>query len=286
MNTVENKVEESVVNTNVAKVTTMQSIGELLMKQRVQIEKALPKHLTPDRMLRIIMTEIKKVPKLAACTPASLIASILQCSQLGLEPGGVLGHAYLIPFNNKSKSNIECQFILGYRGMIDLARRSGHVLIISAREVYGNDKFSYEFGFNEHCMHVPAIGDRGEFFGAYVVVHMKDGGRQFDFMTKHEIEKIRNKSADYNNWVKYGKSGKSPIWETNFDEMAKKTVVRRIFKYLPISIEIQNAVGLDEAADRGEQDNTNIFDNEFESMEKSSPPSSKSDELADKITIQ
>lgn len=249
------------------------TLRDFLIKQKDQIAAALPKHLTADRMLRIVMTELRKTPKLGECNPVSLVGAVIQCSQLGLEPGGVLGHAYLIPFGN------ECQFIVGYRGMIDLARRSGQIVSVSAHEVYSNDKFEYCYGIDEKCIHQPAIGERGEFIGAYSVVKLKDGGHQFEFMSKHEIEKIRNKSKAKNNGP----------WVTNYEEMAKKTVIRRIFKYLPISIEIQKAVTLDESAERGEQNNKDIIegeliqDSEILNSLSENEPQTKADKIAENL---
>lgn len=262
------------------------TIGELLAGQKKQIEAALPKHLTSDRMLRIVMTEIRKNPDLKNCTSASLIGSVIQCSQLGLEPGSSLGHAFLVSYKNNKKNITECQFIIGYRGMIDLARRSGEVVSIAARSVYGNDKFEYCYGIDEKCIHLPSMGDRGEFIGAYVVVKFKDGGHQFDFMSKAEIEKIRDKTPGYKYWLSSGKKGNIPIWESHFEEMSKKTVIRRLFKYLPISIELQRAINLDEDAERGAQDNSHIIDGEFEvdsSTGEITCNSSKADEISKKL---
>lgn len=272
------KTDESVDKTK--------TVGQFLLDQKKQIEAALPKHLTSDRMLRIIMTEIRKNPEIGNCTPQSLIGSIMQCSQLGLEPGSALGHAYLIPFNRKIKAGDafktikECQFMIGYRGMIDLSRRSGQVLSLGVRTVYSNDHFEYAYGLNEKCDHIPVQGDRGEFVGAYAVVRLRDDSYYFEFMTKADIDKIRDKSISYSTWVKFGKKGASPIWVEHYDEMAKKTVVRHVFKYLPISIEIQSAVGFDEQADRGEQNNSFIFDHETGEIAEHK---SKSDDIANKL---
>lgn len=245
------------------------TIEDFLMANKSKIEAALPKHLTGDRMLRLILTEINKNSDLKECAIASLVGAILQCSQLGLEPGSVLGHAYLIPFNKKTKekdgsfkTTKECQFIIGYRGMIELARRSGKVLSFAVRPVYENDVFEFSYGLIEKCHHIPTLGEKGEFIGAYANIKLRDDSSYFEFMSKSDIDKVRNGSIAYSSWLKYGKSGKNPIWEENYEEMAKKTVVRHVFKYLPISIEIQNAVGLDEQADRAKQNNSFIFDNE------------------------
>ena len=119
------------------------TIQDLLKRMEPQIRKALPKHLEPERLARIALTEIRKNPKLLECSRESLLGAVMTAAQLGLEPG-VLGHAYLIPYwNNKTKS-YEVQFQIGYKGLLDVVRRSGEITSISAHCVYENDEF--EFG--------------------------------------------------------------------------------------------------------------------------------------------
>jgi recombination protein RecT len=225
-------------------------------KVKAQMALAMPKHMTADRMMRIALTEIRKVPALGQCNVESFMGAIMQCAQLGLEPGGALGHAYLLPFGNgkakDGKSN--CQLIIGYRGMIDLARRSGQIISLTARTVHANDEFRYEFGLEETLVHKPAEGERGEITHVYAVAKLKDGGIQFDVMSKSDVDRVRASS----------KAGNNGPWVTHYDEMAKKTVIRRLFKYLPVSIEIQRAVILDEKADAGvDQDNASAITGEF-----------------------
>ncbi len=242
-----------------------QTIAGLLNdpKIKAQMALALPKHMDADRLARIATTEIRKVPKLAQCDQTSFLGAIMQCAQLGLEPGSALGHAYLIPFDKKQKINgqwvvvsTEVQFIIGYRGMIDLARRSGQIISISARTVYENDNFTYQFGLHEDLVHIPAAGEqRGNLIYVYAVAKLKDGGVQFEIMSKYEIDLIRAKSKA---------SGSGP-WVDYYEEMAKKTVVRRLFKYLPVSIEMTRAVIADESADAGiSQENASILTGEFD----------------------
>jgi len=206
---------------------------------RKQIGMALPKHMTPDRMVRIALTELRKVPQLLNCDRASLFGAIVQCSQLGLEPGNSLGHAYLLPYGK------ECNLIIGYKGLIELARRSGQIVSISAREVRENDEFVIEYGLEEKLLHKPYHKERGELVGFYAIARLKEGGHQFEYLTVSEINKIKDTS-------KSAKSRMSP-WNDYYEEMAKKTVIRRLFKYLPVSVEIQQAVTLDEQADAGVQ---------------------------------
>ncbi|TPG08288.1 recombination protein RecT [Rhodanobacter glycinis] len=242
-------------------------------KIKAQMALALPKHMTADRLARIALTEIRKIPKLAQCDQTSFLGAIMQIAALGLEPGGALGHAYLIPFDKSTKDGnnwvkkTEVQLIIGYRGMIDLARRSGQIVSLSARVVYANDKFSYAYGMEETLEHVPHEGaDPGEMTHVYAVAKLVGGGVQFEVMSRAKIERIRNESQGYSSAKKYAKEGQainSP-WESHFDEMAKKTVIRQLFKYLPVSIEIQRAVGLDEQADAGlSQHNALVIDGDY-----------------------
>lgn len=231
-------------------------------KIKAQMALALPKHLNADRLARIAMTEMRRVPALAKTSPESFLGAIMQCAQLGLEPSNGLGHAYLIPFGNgkDSKGRANVQLIIGYRGMIDLARRSGQILSISARAVYEHDDFSYEYGLHEDLKHVPFEGgDAGVLTHVYAVARLKDGGVQFEVMSRKQIEAVRAQS----------KAANSGPWVTHFEEMAKKTVIRRLFKYLPVSIEMQQATVLDEAADAGiDQRNDLILEGDFQVVDE------------------
>lgn len=231
-------------------------------KIKAQMALALPAHVSAERLARIALTEVRKVPKLAECDQTSFLGAIMQCCALGLEPGGALGHCYLIPFENRRQNRMEVQFIVGYRGMIDLARRSGQIVSLSARTVHANDLFRFSYGLDETLEHEPADGDRGEMIAVYAVAKLQGGGVQFEVMRRAEIEKVRNESQGYKTAVRYDR--KDSPWIAHFDEMAKKTVVRRLFKYLPVSIELQRAVGLDEQAEMGmRQDNPLTVDADY-----------------------
>lgn len=210
-----------------------------------QLSVALPKAMTPERLVRVVTTECRKTPALLNCAPESFLGAVLQCAQLGLEPGGALGHCYLLPFGNgKAKDGRpNAQLIIGYRGMIDLARRSGQIVSICAYTVHEKDHFEWRLGLDPDIQHVPSPeADRGKMTYVYAVAKLKGGGVQFEVMSRAEVEKVRKQS----------KAGSSGPWVTHFDEMAKKTVIRRLFKYLPVSIEAARAVEVDERADRGE----------------------------------
>lgn len=245
-------------------------------KMKQQMALAMPKHMTADRMMRIALTEVRKVPALGQCNIESFMGAIMQCAQLGLEPGSALGHAYLLPFGNgkakDGKSN--CQLIIGYRGMIDLSRRSGQIVSLTARTVHENDTFKYEFGLEETMQHIPADGDRGKMTHVYAVAKLKGGGVQFDVMSRADVDKVRSTS----------KAGTNGPWVTHFEEMAKKTVIRRLFKYLPVSIEIQQAVTLDERAEAGiDQDNASVLTGDYSVVDDQQEASEQVDQATGEI---
>ena len=224
---------------------------------QAQMALALPKTLTPDRLTRIILTECRKTPDLVRCNRESFFGAVMQCASLGLEPGSALGHCYLLPFGNgrSNDGKPNAQLIIGYRGMIDLARRSGQIVSLSAYVVHEKDDFHYQLGLEPDIKHVPsAEAERGPVTYVYAVAKLKGGGCQFEVMSRAEIEKIRLQS----------KAGKNGPWVSHWDEMAKKSAIRRLFKYLPVSIEAVRAVEIDEKTDRGEATTMQDFlDGEF-----------------------
>lgn len=225
------------------------SVRSALELMKPQLVAALPRHLTPDRLARVVMTAIQNTPKLLECDRQSLFSAIMTCAQLGLEPDGVLGQAYLIPFGKK------VQFIPGYRGLIALARNSGDVTSIQAQAVYEGDFFDYQFGLNERLDHKPAEKERGEVTHFYAIAKFKDGGHHWDVLTVADVDRIRNKSEGYKSAVRFAKKDgngnliiKSP-WVDHYDEMGKKTAIRRIAKYLPM--DVQKAAFIADSYDSG-----------------------------------
>ncbi len=195
-----------------------------------QLSAALPAHITPDRMVRVLLTSFNKTPKLMECTRDSVWQSILDCCAIGLEPDA-LGRAYLIPY--KVQGVMTCQLQIGYKGLVDLAMRSGKVASFHADKVCENDIFEYELGSNFTLEHSPCLkGERGKPYCYYAYCQMKDGSFNADVMTLDEIEAIRKRS----------KSGDRGPWKTDRDEMAKKTVLKRLSKMLPLSPEFMDAV--------------------------------------------
>ena len=212
-----------------------QTMQSLIKKMAPEIQKALPSVITPERFTRMVLSAISTNPKLAECTPKSFLGSMMTAAQLGVEPNTALGQAYLIPYRNHG--TMECQFQLGYKGLIDLAYRSGEVSVIQAHVVYENDDFEYELGMDPVLKHKPAVSDRGDPIAFYAMFKTKDGGYGFEVMS---IDDVRNHAK------KYSKSVDNGPWVQNFEEMAKKTVLKRVLKYAPLKSDFVRAVAQDE----------------------------------------
>jgi len=226
--------------------TIMALLDSSDVKQKLAM--AIPKHLTVDRLLRVAMSAIRINPMLLKCTPQSLLSCVMGCAQLGLEPEPFLGQAYLVPYRNAKKNVYEAQLIPGYRGYIALARRSGEVQTVMSQAVFERDHFHLKLGVDATIEHEPADGDRGEFRGAYVVFKYRDGSYSFDYMSKADIDKIRARS----------KAKDSGPWVTDYVEMAKKTVVRRHVKLVPLSVELARAAQAEDLA-LGGKSQVNLF---------------------------
>ena len=213
------------------------TIFDLIQLSKKQFNNALPQHINTDRFVRIAITTIRLNPKLAKCSKESLLGALMVSAQLGLEPG-TLGQCYLIPFENKKAGTVECQFQIGYKGLIELLRRSGQLSDIYSYTVYENDDFNIEYGLSRTLVHKPNFTDRGEIKGFYAVAILKDGAKAFEYMTKDEITKHEE------NYRKG--SYKNDVWNKNFEEMAQKTVVKKLLKWLPVSVEFLEMAAKDE----------------------------------------
>ena len=212
------------------KASKQMAIKDYIKSYEKEIAKALPSVISAERFARIATTAVTQTPALAACSPQSFIGAMLTAASLGLEVNSPLGHAYLIPYGNN------CQFQLGYRGMIELAYRSGDIKSIEAHIVYENDEFDFEFGLSPKLKHKPAKKDRGDAVWAYAVYHTKEGGYGFEVMSVEDINRHR---------AKYSKAKNSP-WDTEWSAMAKKTVLKRVLKYAPLKTEFARAMATDE----------------------------------------
>lgn len=236
------------------------SLQDYIKRMEPEIAKALPSVMTPERFTRIALSAVSGNPQLAACTPSSFLAAMMQAAQLGLEPNTPLGQAYLIPYRNNKRDTTECTFILGYRGMLSLAYRSGQISTIQAHVAYSNDEFDYSFGVDGTLKHKPATGDRGNPTHVYAMYKTKDGGFGYEVMS---IDDVRKHAQTFSQSYKNGP------WQTNFEEMAKKTVLKQLLKYAPLSSDFFRGVAADGtvrndiAPDMSEVIGENIEDAEF-----------------------
>lgn len=212
-------------------------LADYVKSMEKEIAKALPSVITPERFTRITLSALSSNPTLQQCTPQSFLGAMMTAAQLGVEPNTPLGQAYLLPYKNKGV--LECQFQLGYKGLMDLAYRSGEISVIQAHTVYENDEFSYEFGLDPKLNHKPAVKDRGEPIAFYAMFKTKDGGYGFEVMS---VEDVRKHAKKYSK--SYG-SEYSP-WNTSFVEMAKKTVLKQVLKYAPLKSDFAKQVTADE----------------------------------------
>jgi recombination protein RecT len=221
------------------------TMQDYVKRMEGEIKKALPSAITPERFTRMVLSALSTNAKLASCTPASFLGAMMSAAQLGLEPNTPLGQAYLLPYNNKG--TMEVQFQIGYKGLIDLAYRSGEVEVVQAHIVYENDEFNYEYGLDPKLSHIPATTDRGEPIAVYALFRTKSGGYGFDVMS---MEAVKNHAAKYS---KAYSSGYSP-WKTNFEEMAKKTVLKKVLKYAPLKSDFVRGVVQDGSVKTGLSD--------------------------------
>jgi recombination protein RecT len=198
-------------------------------KVKASLQQAAANHLDPDRLARLALS-LSRQPQLAECTPLSILGCVMQSAQLGLEP--LLGRAYYVPYRNNKTGQREAQFQLGYQGLLDLARRSGEIKMIFAEVVYEADDFTYSLGLNPDLHHIPATGDRGKPIGVYAVAHYKDGGYNFAYLTREDVYRIKARS----------KAGDSGPWATDELMMWKKTAIKALRPYLPLSVVSQLVV--------------------------------------------
>lgn len=226
------------------------TLRKMLTDYHVEISRALPKHVSVDRMLRIALTSARKNPEILECTPESVLGAIIQSAQLGLEPDTPLGQAYLIPFRNNKTGRKELSFMPGYKGLMDLVYRTAAHPILMPVAVYQDDIFEHEQGLNPVLKHTPMPRKpNAALIHAYCVATFADGRKTFAVMSRQEIDAIRGRSKA---------KGFSP-WQTDFEQMALKTVIKRLVKYLPMSVELQKAVGLDDLNEVGLSQNNEDF---------------------------
>ena len=234
------KIQNAVATTQNTQVqqTEKKTMQSYIKAMEGEIKKALPSVITPERFTRMVLSAISTNQKLGSCTPSSFLGAMMSAAQLGLEPNTPLGQAYILPYQNKGV--LEAQFQLGYKGLIDLAYRSGEVELVQAHIVYANDDFKCEYGLEPKLTHIPADRDRGEPIKVYAMFKTKSGGYGFEVMSMDDVRKHAEK------YSKAYSTSFSP-WKTNFEEMAKKTVLKKCLKYAPLKSDFVRGVIQDES---------------------------------------
>lgn len=194
-------------------------LNTALSRRVTEVQKLAPAGWDVQRMFKAIVAVVSRTPDLQDCTVDSIVRCAIQAAEIGIVPSGALGGAYLVPFKGQAT------LIIGYRGLIELARRSGQISKIEARVVYNGDHFLVRYGTDPAIEHVPSMPP-GPMVGVYAVATLSDGAKQFEAMSKQDVDAIRARSR-----------AKGGPWETDYNEMARKTVVRRLCKYLPLRAE-------------------------------------------------
>ena len=234
-----------------ANTTPAQTIQSMIEKSAQELGKALPEHMRPERLVRIALTCIRLNPQLAECTPTSFLGALFTAAQLGIEPVG--GRAYLLPFNNSRKiagqwkTVKEVQFVMGYKGVIELFYRHEKSVMLRWSAVKENDLFEYQYGTTEYLNHVPAKSNRGKTVGYWALAELTGGGKPFLFMSIDEcMDHARKHSKSYDK--KEDQFSANSPWTTEADAMCLKTVFAQLAKTLPLSVEVQRALGADETS--------------------------------------
>ena len=234
-----NKIQQAAAQTAIKAQTgsAQPTMQQYIKQMEGEIKKALPSVMTPERFTRITLSALSTNPKLAQCTPQSFLGAMMTAAQLGLEPNTPLGQAYLIPYWNSKQRRLECQFQLGYKGMIDLAYRSGEIQTIQAQIGHANDTLVAEYGTECILKFIPKLnGDRGEPVNVWAMFKTKDGGYGFEIMPLDDVRAHAQK---------YSKAYDAGPWQTNFEEMAKKTVLKKVLKYAPMKSDFVRQIAQD-----------------------------------------
>jgi recombination protein RecT len=254
--------------------TDDRSLKALLLKAMPSISGVIPKNVQVDseRIVRIALVACSRDDKLMACSPKSILGAIMQSSQLGLEIGGVSGHAYLVPYKNTKSGKLEAQFIPGYRGLVQLIWRAAKI-DMEADVVREGDRFEFQKGTSPHLLHVPTLSDKpAKFLATWALARLLDGRTKFEVMGAGQVDAIKARSpsahTDY-----------SP-WTTDYGEMAKKTVAKRLCKWLPINDpKLAKAIEIDNRADQGITTPLDVIDVPAEEPEPEPEPSAKVEEI-------
>lgn len=219
----------------------LQALDAELERRRSVVEQSAASLIDPQRLKAVVLSVFTRRPELWECDPISVARAVVESASYGLEPTGAIGGAWLVPYRNKKTGHREAQLIIDYRGYVQLARRSGEVSKVWARVVREKDEFYVEAGTDDTLHHRPYLGqdDPGNITHVYAVIAYRDGGQQFDWDTKAWVESIRKRS----------KSPDAGPWVTDWNEMAKKSILRRLLKTGPLTIEARRAIEMEEQAE-------------------------------------
>lgn len=250
----------------------LQRLSAIIKKREGSLKVAAASHVNPARMAKIVLRSVQQTPALLKCDPETIFRSMLMAAELGLEPSAATGEAYLVPYGQ------DCQLIVGYRGLIALAVRSGHVLGVTARAVYKGDEFSFgTVNGVETLNHTPNMDvepNEKDLVAVYCIIRLRDGEPIIDVMRRSEVDRIRSKSKA---------KGNGP-WVTDYVEMARKTVTRRALKYAPMSVEMGKAMALD-AVDSGDSSGLAAFDSIDESDIINQEPETQAEAVAQELGL-
>jgi recombination protein RecT len=216
-----------------------------ITKMIPQLNNAVAKGIDVNSFARAVQTEVRKVPRLANCKPASFFGALFDCAQLGLKPGP-FGHVYLIPYGD------ECTLVIGYKGLVELVYRSGKVSAVKAVPIYVNENFDWDGMQVTNHKPLPPSQRGEEIVAVYTMADMIDGNRLYEFMWKEEIDAIMKRAAS--------SKGRTSPWQTDYIEMAKKTVLRRMCKLLPLSPDVQHEISRDERISRYDASTGEVID--------------------------
>lgn len=263
-------------NTQLTVKERTNNLRSLLEAGKDSLKQVLPKHMTPERMVKLTLVAASRTPKLLQCSPQSILQALMDAGELGLEPNTALGHAYLVPYWNKRMNCYEAKFIAGYRGLCDLALRSSRVLAIDARAVYEKDTFKCTYGLREKLIHEPTLaGDRGDFFCAYAIARMANGHPKFVVLSRADVERIRSRSQ----------SKDDGPWRDDYEAMAMKSAIRNLSKTLPMSHEFARALEADDALEMDiDLPAGDVIPTEpVKTSDVPTAPATKADKIADKL---
>lgn len=250
-------------------IANQKTFGAMLKAKQSAIQQVIPKHISAERLFSVAMVAVNKTPALLECYIPSVVSAVHQCVSLGFEPNNALGQAYLVPFYNTKEKRKDAQVIIGYKGLAALMRRSGDITFFDGQVVYDCDNFDFEYGSNEKLIHKPTLSrpSDAKIIGAYSTARFKGSDNiNFRVVGMTYLEEVKE-------GVRKKNFGKSPVWDQHPEPMMIKTAMRSHAKYLPLSIEMNAVLELDNQAHNGESQNSGLFDDviDMEPMPDSEP---------------